>query len=423
MSERDALNQTNQDIERKNQSNDYLSQEIFLTRQPIFDEDKRVWAHELDAGCDRKQCGASVTQRIIHDTLNVIGPDQLVDGKKVFVPVVADTLRDDDYLLLPSARTILSLDLSVAPDGELLRACQEARDAGYSIASSLNETTFTCSELLDIATLVSFDMRTFNREVRTDFTKEVLRRGISLVARNINNYDEFAFVSQFGCHYFHGTFFCQPECLTNRKISTFEAVHIKLLAELNKAQIDFAAVENIIKSDVSLSYDLMKYINSAAIGIRQHVTSIKQTLTLLGERMVRKWGSVVAINSLIRTKPHELFVVSLVRAHMCENLGIALGLEHRSLDLFLLGLLSTLDAIMDVSMEQVIKSISLPIEVRAVLLGNRDSRLGRIYLITEASQRGAWSTVNQIAADMNISQRRVADLYYSAMKWVRQVVN
>jgi len=401
---------------------DDLNDSTFLVRQPVFDAAKVVRGYEICCQAQSPEGPAAtdqtlVTRRIIHQALNVIGLQSLLGGKKMFMNATAETLIEEDHAILPAEYTILSPISANAPTPDLLNSCRQARQAGYGIAVPAS----SFQSLIDIAHIVKIDWQRTPGDTCRSVAKHFLLQGLTLLAYNVDGHDAFDEAANLGFKYFHGTFFCHPEVFPNPTLTATQTIQLQLIAELSKPGIDFKTVEEIVKRDVFLSVGLLKFVNSAAIGTTQHVTSLRQVLTLLGERHVKKWATLAAIGGLCRDKPHELMVTGLVRAYFCESIGLAAGVAERDLDLYLIGLLSVLDALVDMPMQQVIESVPLSEDVRAVLLGDRTSQLGQVFALAQASERGAWVSAISLGAQMHLTQRQIAERYYDALRRVHDL--
>ena len=147
--------------------------------------------------------------------------------------------------------------------------------------------------------------------------------------------------------------------LTEKDIPASKTGLLRLLMEINRPEIDFDRLEELIKSDVALSVRLLRFLHSAGFGWRHEVNTIGQALRVLGERPARKWASLVALTLIGEDKPPELLQTTLVRAQLCEQLGAEAALPEREADLFLVGLLSTLDAMLDRPMDEVLAQLSV----------------------------------------------------------------
>lgn len=192
------------------------------------------------------------------------------------------------------------------------------------------------------------------------------------------------------------------------------------MSELHRPELDFDRLESIIKQEPALTVKLLRYLNSAGFGWRHEVTSIKHALRVLGERGARKWCSLIALTVLGDDKPTELVVTSLVRAQFLEQVGREAGLGSRDMDLFLVGLLSTLDALLGQPMEEALAHMPVPREVRDTLLGRRTS-LSTAWSLALAYERGEWDRMKEFADLADVSVGRLPGHYRNAVQWVNRI--
>jgi c-di-GMP-related signal transduction protein len=182
--------------------------------------------------------------------------------------------------------------------------------------------------------------------------------------------------------------------------------------------MDVRELEDIIKQEASVCYRLLRYLNSAAFGIQNEIHSIRHALTLLGEREVRRWVRLVATLTAGEKRSSELLVNAMVRARFCELLSSKI--PHGESDLFLMGLLSLIDAILEIPMVRVVETIPVDHETKAVLLG-ASSKLRPLYDLMIARESGDWEGTGACARQLNLNDSDVAQAYWQAMQWARQI--
>ncbi len=392
---------------------------VFVARHPIFDLDQKLCGYELRPYRDTQHADPSQAVRdTLYYILHVIGLSTLVDQNEAYIQVTAQTLIQEDYLALPAERSVLLIlaDENL-PTAELIQACQQAKREGYRIAVRLHENSAAATPLLAEANVLAVHLHAASKQYVAPLLA-TLPPDVTRLATEVETQEDFELARGLGFEMVEGFFFCQPKVVSGRTLSRNEVAHMRFLGELNKPRLDFDLIESLIKTDPALSYNLLKYLNSAAMGLRQRITSIRHALVLLGERPLRKWGALICVNTMGHGKPHQLLVASLVRAHFCESLAPIQNLQDRALDLFVTGLLSSIDVLLDLPMEQAVSSLPLHEEVTATLLGDLEGPLSRSLELAKASERGAWTTVNTLGAQMYVSQRDIVSRYYDALRWV-----
>jgi len=180
--------------------------------------------------------------------------------------------------------------------------------------------------------------------------------------------------------------------------------------------VDFDRVEQVIKREPCLALKLLSYLNSALFGYGARVTSIKHAAILLGPDNLRRWANLTSVLGLCDGKPPELFLTCIVRARFCELLGRRAGLGHQALELFLTGLLSLIDAMLDRPLEEALAQFAVPREVRDAILTD-GGPASRVCALARAYENGDWELVAEEARALNISAAKVAESYRRAIEW------
>jgi EAL and modified HD-GYP domain-containing signal transduction protein len=190
------------------------------------------------------------------------------------------------------------------------------------------------------------------------------------------------------------------------------------LQAVSRPELDSKEVEDVIKSEASICYRLLRYMNSAMFGFSTEIRSIKHALSMLGEREIRRWIRLVATLGAAQQKSSDLVLAALVRAHFCELL--APKIPHGDSDLFFLGLLSMMESILETPIAKILENVPVDQETKAVLLGGA-SRLRPLYQLMLARESGEWEITAELAKQLNLNDSDVADAYWKAMQWAREV--
>jgi EAL and modified HD-GYP domain-containing signal transduction protein len=395
--------------------------DIFVARQPIFDRKRNVVAYELlfRSGTDNFfdfHDGDMAASRVIDESLLGFGLDKLTAGRRAFVNFTRRVLVKQLYTLLPSRYVVIELLETVEPDQEVIQACIDLKDQGYTLA--LDDFVFhpKFRPLIELADIIKVDFLLSDKAERQKLPGLLRGSGVELLAEKVETHEDLTEALDFGYKYFQGFFFCKPEIVQKKGIPGFKLNYLRFIQEVNRPDMDFDRLELIIKQEMSLSVKLLRYLNSAWFGWRHEVDSIRHAVRLLGERQIKKWASLVAMTGMGDDKPTELVVTSLIRARFCELLAPHVGLKHRDLELFLMGMLSLIDALMDRPLEDALAGISISADVKAALLGE-DSPLSPVYQIVQAYERVDWDRLFSLASSLEIDGGTIAEMYADSVEW------
>lgn len=402
------------------------TERAFIARQPIFDAARAVWAYELlfrDGGGNRFDCddGDTASFHTLNNALNLIGLKRLTGGRPAFINFTRKLLIERAWELLQPADCVIEVLETVQPDAEVVEACQELRAAGYRLA--LDDFVFSpeFEPLLQLAQVVKVDFLNTPAKAREALVQRCHKQGIQLLAEKVETPDQFAEARDAGYRWFQGYFFCTPEVLATRDMRASRLVYTRFLAELNRIDLDFDELEAIVQQDSSLSLKLLRYLNSAEKGVRQKVESIKQALVLLGQEPLRKWGSLVALTGLGDDKPSELLTACLIRARFCEVVGGKLRLADSG-SLFVMGLLSGLNAVMDQPMREVLGDLPLSDSIKQALLG-RSTTLGKLFRLTRGCELGQWERVIELSGQLGLDPADAAEAHRDAILWADEILD
>ncbi len=222
-----------------------------------------------------------------------------------------------------------------------------------------------------------------------------------------------------GFSYFEGYFFRHPEKMRVRGVQSNRTVFLRLLAAISRRDLDWKEIEEIVKSDPMLYYRLLRHLNSALFGLQGDVKDLGQALIILGENEVRRWCQLSGMFEMSRNKPSDLVLGALVRARFAES--IAARVDCGQANLFQVGLLSLMDAILDIPMRVVLEDMPMDEDERIVLLENRGP-LSPVYELMLAVEAGAWPWIVTLSSELGIDQNFVAQSQWSAMEWAESVV-
>jgi EAL and modified HD-GYP domain-containing signal transduction protein len=402
--------------------------DVFVGRQPIFDERERLFAYELlyRSGAQQNFAGGvssdqMCTDTVIH-TLLTIGLAPLTGGTLAFVNMTRDFLMRGLYELFEPQTVVIELLETVAPDGEVIAACERLVQKGYTLALDDFVNAPGYEPLLRIASIIKIDVLNRPESELRRVAEELRPYGLRLLAERVETAEVRDTCRRLGYTLFQGYFYSKPQIVSHRELGVEQTTIVRLLNLLDDAAVADADVENAFKSDPSLSYKLLRIANSASFGGRD-VQSIAFALRMVGRGVLHRWLTLLLISSVASQSgmAHELVLTALVRGRLCELVGQRTGRKEQMGPLFLVGLFSLLDALLRMPMEGILARMAIAPEVRDALL-SRSGPYAATLALAEAQERGDWQAVTDAAAAVGLAAGEVATVYTEALTWAQERV-
>ena len=244
--------------------------EVFIARQPIFDRNRKVWAYELlfrshatSTRFDGPEASLA-TQQVVSRGILSIGWDKLLRGKLACINFGREMILQDLYSSLPPGQTIIELTEDIVPDDEVLAAVREVRQKGYRIALDDFQAGPQMEGLIELAHLIKIEMKTPKAEQEA-MLKDFNARGIRVLTEKVETELDYRWALRAGYDYFQGNFFAKPVVIQGTEIPALKLHCLRLIQEANRPELDFVKLTALISQDVSLSYKLLRYANSAQV--------------------------------------------------------------------------------------------------------------------------------------------------------------
>ena len=372
----------------------------------------------FDTGWKMRFMATDEASRATLDRTWLMGLDVLCDGRRAFVNCTRDTLIKGLVTLLPSTTTVVEILETVPGDPDVVAACQSLREAGYMIAPDDYVADDPREGLTSLADVIKVDMQLTTEEQRIAMIRRLGGRHCRMLAEKIETHAEFVRARDQGFVYFQGYFFRRPEMMNTHDMPANQMNYLRMLQEVSRPELEIKALEQLVKAEASVCYRLLRYLNSAMFGFQSEIHSVRHALSILGERDVRRWVRLVAAVGAGQEKTSDLVLSALVRGRFGELLSPRVA--HGESDLFLLGLLSLIDAMLEIPMEDVLEKIPLDHETKAVLLG-QPSVLRPVYQLMLAHESGEWEAAAELSGRLHLDSEDVAGLYWQAQEWAREV--
>lgn len=394
---------------------------VFVGRHPIFDREKRVYGYQLSFrssssstydGPDADQS----TLAVITNSFYVIGFDDLTDGKRAFIHFTQNLLAKDVPALLPKDRVTIEVRQSVLGNPEAVSACAALKDLGYELAlDDMTPGNFKPA-WLDLADIIKVDFHALPPGQRKAFCQELSGQGLNVLAKKVETTQDFDLAVEAGCDLFQGYFFSRPEVKSGTRMGGNRFAHMRLLQAVNEASLSYDQLEDVIKQDTTMTYNLLRLVNSAWFGYRVKIESVRHALVLLGQAEIRRWATLVTLKDIGDSKPPELMVCSMIRARTAEQLAEKLGMPDRRNELFLLGMLSLIDAMTDQPMAEVMAKLPISDDIKDALNG-KEGLFRHVLDLTASYERTDWPSFIRSARSLAIDPADLTQVIAESIRW------
>ncbi len=345
----------------------------FVGRQPIYSPDCEVAAYEVlfRDGSENAAViddGDQATVQLVLNLVAEIGFEQVVGSYPAYINTTRNFIVEGHAYALPSDRVVLEVLENIAPEPDVIAALQALSDEGFTIA--LDDFVYTpeLQPFLEVADIVKVELPAISKEDLPHHVDVLRKRDVKLLAEKVESYEAFERCKSLGFDLFQGYFFCRPRVIQGARVPINRVAALQLLRQLRSADVVLSDLTQILSTEPSLCYKLLRFVNSASCGLRRHIDSIQAAISVIGFQRLQTFASLALLARVAEDKPPHLIVTALTRARMCELLAERLN-RPRTEMYFIAGLFSVLDALLDLPMADALASLPLESEIQAALLG------------------------------------------------------
>jgi EAL and modified HD-GYP domain-containing signal transduction protein len=400
---------------------------FYAARQPILTKDKKVFGYELlfRDGLDNvfpQIDDESATTKMVEASQFNVGLHGFTDHKPAFINFTLDTLLDGYPEIINPQEVVIEILETVRPGKKLLAKCTELKEQGYTLALDDYIHQKVWAHFYPIIDIIKIDLRCTSFEQIEEIKLAILDHPhIKLLAEKVETYEEFNKAVEAGFEYFQGYFFAKPEVVQTKDLSPSQMTLAELLYETSKSEMDLAKITEVFSRDITLSYKILRYANSAIFRRRSEISSIKQAVVLLGAKELKRFLALMFATNANPDKPVELIRLSMIRAKFCElvadedNKGVSTDIA------FLTGLMSLLDAILDEELSVILEKLPLAPEISTALVDNK-GRLALYLQIVKQIELGAWKKVAKLNELLNAKHEEVIEVYNNAVSWAAEQI-
>ena len=400
---------------------------FYLARQPILNRHQQLYGYELLFRDGESNAFPNIdddvaTNSLIQNTELQHTLAEITDRLPAFINFAQGGILAGLPQLLNPAGVVIEVLESVQPTPEVLAKLRSLHEQGYRIALDDYNFDHQWTAIFDCLWMIKVDLQAHTQRQLQVLKYQIRDYQIELLAEKVETQEEFKLALEDGFSYFQGYFFSRPELIKRRKISPTKAACTELLAETARPDFDFRRMAIILQRDVALTYRLLRFVNAAAFGLREKVTSLQQAVIFLGANEVNRFVTLAVTAALTDDKPNELIRLCITRARFCEL--IALHHQKPKVDshqAFLVGLFSLLDAMFDEELEIALQRLNLTENIERALL-HRKGILAFYLGLIDSYEKTHWRKVEAISRRLKIDHEDIAKIYLQASEWAHEIV-
>jgi EAL and modified HD-GYP domain-containing signal transduction protein len=410
---------------------DFGVRDFYLGRQPIVDRNQALFGYELlfrraPSGAAQIDTGLSATAAVIAHA-GQLGLEKVIGDAQGFINADADVIMSDIFVFLPRERVVLEVAGTVEASAPLLARMAELAGHGFRFAlDDVDTITPNFERMLPMIDFVKFDMREMTPSTLLNLAPRLKRDDKKLVAEKVETRAEYDTCRELGFDYFQGYYFAKPVVIGGRKLTPSQLAILELM-KLVTSDAENIAIERAVKRDVTLALNLLRLVNTPAVGMRQRIDSVSQALIVLGRRQLQRWLQIM-LYAEPATRGHNqtpLLMLATTRGRLMELLAQRLRPGQRVVaDIaFTVGIMSLMDVLFGIPMTEIVEQIPVSDEVRQALVG-RAGFFGELLKLSESIEQADENTelVLPTLKELQISGDDMIELEMSAFQWSDSVV-
>ena len=410
------------------ESCDLFLDSFFVARQPIFDADKNVWGYELlfrnSYGNNFADVGNedAATSQIIADGFGLIQED-IEEGQRLLVNFPRNMLLEGAADFLPPEVCVIEILEHVQPEQDILQVLADLKGGGYTLALDdyIGQKGF--DPFVELVDIVKVDCLDLDHDKLVEIAQNLNKLDVQMLAEKVEDNEMFNLCLELGFELFQGFFFSRPEIIPGKKISSSNINRMRLLGSISSADFEVEDLTNAINSDVSVSYRLLKFMNSPTFGLPNKINSIQQAIALIGYRKLAGWLRMILLSDMsVGPTGDELAFLSIKRAKFLELLSLEMkACPLSSESMFMLGLFSLLDVFLGRSMKELMEELPVEQDLITALI-DKESRQAVFIKIVEALEKADWDELGDLVKRNDINPFCVARNHLAAMQWANEIV-
>jgi EAL and modified HD-GYP domain-containing signal transduction protein len=402
-----------------------MSHDTFLARQPIVDGKHNLIGYELLFRASSTASAADIDDsyraglNVMTTTLFDMGTDWLLKGKMAFINMDHPMLMSEFVSLFPPQKIVIEIVDTVESTPELLARLDELKKAGFRFALDKFKPGASMTAMLPYADYVKLDVAELGQTGAAEVVRGLYTQPVTLVAEKVESQEVFDWCQSLGFHFFQGYYFAHPGHLMARVLTPAHGIILQLMDKVRRGA-DAREIEALFKNDVALTFKLLRYINSAGFGLSCEIQSIRHAVSILGLKPLYRWLTLLLATAGTHPASPAQARTAITRGRLCELLGAHFMSKSDQDNLFITGVFSLLDAMLDTPMEEILDRLVIQDTIADALL-NRAGIYGPILSLAEACESQNPERIEELTTSLMLDPEEVVKDHLQALAWIEQL--
>ncbi len=395
----------------------------YIVRQALVNENQQSFGYEIlytDNRFKADYTDDATAANAIENFLSSMDSEKFLDGKTAFLTFTSNLLEKGIPKMFKTNKLVIQIEDSLITNPFSQNLITKYKQNGYKIAVVDFEFAPRFFGILDIVDYIKVNFGVNNPSIE-NIVKIGKSFGKKIIAYNIETQEAYDKARALNCTYYQGSFVSEKMPTTVKKVNYLQSNFFLLMVAVTKDEPDIDEIESIISRDVSLTFSLLRLVNSAYFALRNRARSVKQALVILGLGQLKQWIYLLSFKQDDGSMPDELIKISFLRATFAsELLEFATDMPISRSEAYLLGMFSTLGKLMQVPLEEALDQLPISDEIKFALL-NMEGRTGLLYQLILSYEKADWKTMSSCAAKLGVPQSIIAQKYFECVENVNNI--
>lgn len=404
--------------------------EVYLGRLPILDNKQNLVAYELLFRSDQHNVvtitdNSAASANVIIDTYGQLGIENVIGKRRGFIKVDAKLLLNDAICMLPKKHVVLEILRSVEINEEIIQRCSFLKQKGYQLAlSNVTHLDARFERIMPLINVVKINITAVSQSDLLSLIRQLRRWPVLLLAEKVESPEVAKNCIALNFQMLQGFYFAKPEIIAGKRIDPSKLSLLKLLLLVVKDS-EVSDIENELKYQPGLSYNLLRMVNSAASGLPSTINSIKRAIMIIGRKQLQRWVQILLYAAKQREggSSDALMLTATVRGKLLESIAMADRPHDKNHQdrAFMVGVLSLLDTLLGIAMSELVGTLSIQKDMSEALLTRRGP-LGYQLALIEAYEKGETEIVSSMLAELGfLTMQKFTQLELEAAAWANRI--